>query len=169
MHRSQLWNQLAMLAGGRAAVELVFQDPTTGASNDLEEATEIAHQMVVSFGMSERLGFMRLGHTGETFLGHELGRTPTYSDDTASVIDDEVRALLDQSQAEADTILLEHRKALDTMAEALLERETLDKDAIDKLLAAVPKWKRTGESSGVIEPAPELDPDDADAPTITAI
>ena len=169
MHRSQLWNQLAMLAGGRAAVELVFQDPTTGASNDLEEATEIAHQMVVSFGMSERLGFMRLGHTGETFLGHELGRTPTYSDDTASVIDDEVRALLDQSQAEADTILLEHRKALDTMAEALLERETLDKDAIDKLLAAVPKWKRTGESSGVIEPAPELDPDDAGAPTITAI
>ena len=77
--------------------------------------------------------------------------------------------MLDQSQVEADEILLEHRDALNAMAEALIEHETLDKDAIGELLAAVPKWKRTGESNGAIVPAPELDHDDADAPLTIAI
>ena len=153
LHRSQLWNQLAILVGGRAAEELVFQDPTTGASNDLEKATEIARQMVTRFGMSRKVGFMRLGHTGETFLGHELGRTPMYSNDTASAIDEEIHRLLTDAQLEAATILQAHRATLDAMAGQLLEHETLDATAISDLFKAVPKWRRSGDRNGAIEPA----------------
>ncbi len=153
LHRSQLWNQLAILVGGRAAEELVFQDPTTGASNDLEKATEIARQMVTRFGMSRKVGFMRLGHTGETFLGHELGRTPMYSNDTASAIDEEIQRLLTDAQLEAAGILQAHRATLDAMAGQLLEHETLDATAISDLFKAVPKWRRSGDRNGAIEPA----------------
>ena len=153
LHRSQLWNQLAILVGGRAAEELVFQDPTTGASNDLEKATEIARQMVTRFGMSRKVGFMRLGHTGETFLGHELGRTPMYSNDTASAIDEEIHRLLTDAQLETATILQAHRATLDAMAGQLLEHETLDATAISDLFKAVPKWRRSGDRNGAIEPA----------------
>ncbi len=155
IHRSQLWNQIAMLAGGRAAEELVFQDPTTGASNDLEKATEIARQMVTRHGMNDRLGFMRLGEGGDTFLGREGGRPPSYSNETAAKIDDEVHRVLEGAQMEAATILHAHRDALDDMAEALLEHETLDDTAIGELFAAVPKWQRVGGSNGTIEPGPD--------------
>ncbi|MFQ5516352.1 MAG: ATP-dependent zinc metalloprotease FtsH [Acidimicrobiia bacterium] len=155
IHRSQLWNQIAMLAGGRAAEELVFQDPTTGASNDLEKATEIARQMVTRHGMNDRLGFMRLGEGGDAFLGREGGRLPSYSDETAAKIDDEVHRVLEGAQMEAATILHAHRDALDDMAEALLEHETLDDTAIGELFAAVPKWQRVGDSNGTIEPGPD--------------
>ena len=162
VHRSQLWNQLAMLAGGRAAEELVFQDPTTGATDDLNKATEIARQMVTRFGMSDKVGFMRLGDTGETFFGHELGRTPTYSNHTASAIDEEVHRLLTDAQLEAATILRAHRETLDAMAGQLLEHETLDVAAISDLFAGVPKWRRSGDRSGAIEPDRDQ-PDDVAA------
>ena len=152
MHRSQLWNQLAMLAGGRAAEELIFHDPTTGASNDLEKATDIAHRMVSQYGMSDRIGFMRLSHSGETFLGQQIGHTPTYSEATAAEVDDEIRRLLGSARAEADAILEAHRPALEAMAADLLEKETLDADAIAELFSAVPKWRRIGGAAGMIEP-----------------
>jgi cell division protease FtsH len=155
IHRSQLWNQMAMLAGGRAAEEIVFGDPTTGASNDLEKATEIARQMVTQFGMTEALGFMRLSEGEQGFLGQQLGSQKSYSDGTAAAIDDEVRRLLDNSQREAATVLAAHRRALDAMAEALLERETLDADDIAALFADVPKWRRDGDGNGTLRLDPE--------------
>ena len=155
MYRSQLWNQMAMLAGGRAAEEVVFGDPTTGASNDLEKATEIARQMVTRFGMTEALGFMRLSDGERGFLGQQIGNSQTYSDGTASAIDDEVRRLLDNSQREAETIVMAHRAALAAMAEELLERETLDADDIARLFADVPKWRRDEGDNGVLRRDPE--------------
>jgi cell division protease FtsH len=154
MHRSQLWNQMAMLAGGRAAEELVFGDPTTGASNDLEKATEIARQMVTRFGMTEALGFMRLSEGQQGFLGQTVGGQQNYSDGTATAIDEEVRRLLDNSQQEADTVLAAHREALEAMADELLERETLDAGDIARLFAGVPKWHREDGGNGVLHRRP---------------
>jgi cell division protease FtsH len=154
MHRSQLWNQMAMLAGGRAAEELVFGDPTTGAANDLEKATEIARQMVTRFGMTEALGFMRLRDEERGFLGQSMASQQSYSDGTAAAIDDEVRRLLDNSQTEAETILSAHRDALEAMAEALLESETLDAEDIARIFAGVPKWSREEGGNGVIRCCP---------------
>ncbi len=154
MHRSQLWNQMAMLAGGRAAEEIVFGDPTTGASNDLEKATEIARQMVTRFGMTEALGFMRLSDGGQGFLGQPLGQQQSYSDGTATAIDEEVRRLLDNSQTEAEAVVAAHRQALDAMAAELLERETLDADDIARLFADVPKWRREEGGNGVLRRDP---------------
>jgi cell division protease FtsH len=155
MHRSQLWNQMAMLAGGRAAEELVFGDPTTGASNDLEKATDIARQMVTRFGMTEALGFMRLSDGDRGFLGQSLGPQQSYSDGTATAVDAEVRRLLDNSQREAETILAAHRSALDAMARELLERETLDADGIAGIFADVPKWRRDEAGNGSLRLDPE--------------
>ena len=154
MHRSQLWNQMAMLAGGRAAEEIVYGDPTTGAANDLEKATQIAREMTTRFGMTEALGFMRLSDGERGFLGQSLGPQQSYSDGTATAIDDEVRRLLDNAQNEAETILNAHRDALDAMASELLERETLDAGDIARLFQDVPKWRREQESNGVLH----LDP-----------
>ncbi len=142
VHRSELYNQLAMLAGGRAAEELVFGDPTTGASNDLEKATQIARQMVVRHGMSDELGFVMFENSDEPFLGRNLARSKEYSDDTAAEIDREVRRVLGQSLADAHEILASNRPALDRMAQALIEQETLDADAIAKMFDAIPKWRR---------------------------
>ncbi len=155
IHRSQLWNQMAMLAGGRAAEDLVYGDPTTGASNDLEKATDIARQMVTRFGMTDALGFMRL-NDGETgFLGQTVGGQQSYSDGTATAIDAEIRRLLDNSQKEADTVLAAHRDALEAMTAELLERETLDADDIARLFADVPKWRREEGGNGVLRRCPE--------------
>jgi cell division protease FtsH len=156
IHRSELYNQLAMLAGGRAAEELVFGDPTTGASNDLEKATQIARQMVVRHGMSDELGFMMFENSDEPFLGRNLARSKEYSDDTAAEIDREVRRVLGQSLADAHEILASNRPALDRMAQALIEQETLDADAIAKMFDAIPKWRR-GRSLQRVGPP---DPDD---------
>ena len=154
MHRSQLWNQMAMLAGGRAAEELVFGDPTTGASNDLEKATEIARQMVTRHGMTDALGFMRLSDGEQGFLGQPVGPQQSYSDATASAIDAEIRRLLDNSQREAETVLAAHRDALDAMSDELLERETLDANDIATLLADVPKWRREDDGHGALRSGP---------------
>ncbi len=152
MHRSQLWNQLAMLAGGRAAEELVFGDPTTGAANDLEKATEITRQMIERYGMSDRLGFVGLAQPGPAFLGPGVGYPSARSDETSTAIDEEVKDIIGAAQNEAQTILAAHRAALDAMAAALLEHETLDADEIASVFTAVPKWRRAGAEIGAIEP-----------------
>ena len=145
---------VAMLAGGRAAEELVFGDPTTGASNDLEKAPEIARQMVTRFGMTGALGFMRLSDGEQGLLGQSLGSQQSYSDGTASAIDEEVRRLLDNSQREADTILSAHRNALDAMAAELLANATLVADDIARLFSDVPKWRREDGGNGVLHREP---------------
>jgi cell division protease FtsH len=130
VRRSELVDELAMLLGGRAAEELIFADPTTGAQNDIERATTVARQMVTEFGMSDELGPIRFGHAqGEVFLGRDLGSTPDYSDQVAAHIDAEVRVLIDAAHDVAATIVAENRPVLERLAAALIENETLDAEA----------------------------------------
>ena len=142
MRRSELTDQLAMLMGGRAAEELIFVDPTTGASNDIEKATEQARRMVMDYGMSDDLGPMKYGkNSAEVFLGRDYSSQQDYSNEVAAAIDDEVRALLGQAHDEARRILTTHIDALHRLADRLIEVETLAADEITELLADVPKWE----------------------------
>jgi cell division protease FtsH len=138
VRRSELLAQLAMLLGGRAAEELVFVDPTTGARDDIAKATTIARQMVTEFGMSEGLGPMRFGQPqGEVFLGRDFSTTPDYSDEIAARIDVEVHGLLEQAHTEARRLLTQHRAVLDRLVAGLLEHETLQADEVARVLATV--------------------------------
>jgi cell division protease FtsH len=136
--RSALNDQLAMLLGGRTAEELIFQDPTTGAQNDIEKATQIARAMVTEYGMSDELGPQQLGQkNGEPFLGRDLAHQPNYSDRVAAQIDAEIRRLIDAAHTEAREILVANRKTLDRLAQALIEKETLDTPEVAEILAEV--------------------------------
>jgi cell division protease FtsH len=148
--RSELRDQLAMLLGGRSAEELIFQEPTTGAQNDIEKATQIARSMVTEFGMSDAIGPQQLGHKhGEVFLGREFGHEANYSEEVAGNIDFEVRRLIDEAHQEAAEILVTHRSTLDKMADALMEKETLDTPEVMAILNDVPKRPpRTGAEGG---------------------
>ena len=142
MRRSELTDQLAMLMGGRSAEELIFVDPTTGASNDIEKATEQARRMVMEYGMSDELGPMKYGkNNAEVFLGRDYSSQQDYSNEVAAAIDDEVRTLLGQAHDEARRILTTHIDALHRLAERLIEVETLAADEIVEILADVPKWE----------------------------
>jgi cell division protease FtsH len=148
MRRSELVDKLAMLLGGRTAEELIFVDPTTGASNDIEQATNIARRMVMEYGMSDRLGPMKYGQPeGEVFLGKDYARHQDYSNEVASAIDEEVRRLITQAHEEARTILSAHREALDRLADALMERETLSGSEVAEVLHDVPKWEHAANGS----------------------
>jgi cell division protease FtsH len=125
--RNELLDQMAYAMGGRVAEEIVFHDPSTGASNDIEKATGTARKMVTEYGMSERVGAVRLGQGGgEPFLGRDAGHERNYSDQIAYVVDEEVRRLIDQAHDEAYAIVIENRDVLDRLALELLERETLN-------------------------------------------
>ncbi|MFP6578746.1 MAG: ATP-dependent zinc metalloprotease FtsH [Myxococcota bacterium] len=125
--RDQILAIIKHAMGGRAAEEIVFNQFTTGASNDLEQATEWAHRMVCKYGMSEKLGPVSFGDEGgDVFLGRDFVARKDYSENTARQIDDEVGSILNGLYAEARTLLLDHRDLLDRTATALLERETLD-------------------------------------------
>ncbi len=125
--RNELLDQLAYAMGGRVAEEIVFHDPTTGASNDIEKATAIARRMVTEYGMSAKVGSVKLGLTaGEPFLGRDMGASRDYSDTIAEMIDEEVRALIEQAHDEAWQVLNTNRDTLDRLATELLEKETLD-------------------------------------------
>ncbi|MFI5086675.1 MAG: ATP-dependent zinc metalloprotease FtsH [Actinomycetales bacterium] len=131
--RNELLDQMAYAMGGRVAEEIVFHDPSTGASNDIEKATGIARKMVTQYGMSERVGAVKLGSGGgEPFLGRDAGHDRDYSDQVAFMVDEEVRRLIDQAHDEAYAVLNENRDVLDNLALELLERETLNqKDIAD--------------------------------------
>ena len=138
--RNEMLDQLAYAMGGRAAEELVFHDPTTGASNDIEKATKIARAMVTQYGMTEKLGAIKFGQdSGEVFLGRDMSHQRDYSDSVAADIDAEVRSLIHHAHHEAWEILVEHRDALDAMVLELLEKETLNKEQIAEIFAPVPK------------------------------
>ena len=134
--RSEMLNQLAYMLGGRAAEELIFHDPTTGAANDIEKATSVARSMVTQFGMTERLGAIKYGQEqSEVFLGRDMGHMRDYSEEVAAAIDEEVRGFIEAAHQEAYDVLVNNREILEAMVLALLERETLDKAEIEEIFA----------------------------------
>lgn len=144
--RSALIDKLAMLLGGRVAEEIVFHDPTTGASNDLERVSKMARQMVCEYGMSERLGPMAFGDkVDQPFLGRDISHQPDYSEQVASEIDEEIRRLVDEAHQEAWEICSTYRAQLDAMVEALIENETIEQSDVEKILTDVPKRASRGE------------------------
>ncbi len=132
--RNEMLDQLAYMLGGRAAEELVFHDPTTGAANDIEKATSLARRMVTQYGMTERLGAIKFGSDrGEPFLGREIGHERDYSEQVAAMVDEEVRSLIETAHQEAYDILVENRPVLDSLVTALLEHETLDRAQVEQV------------------------------------
>ena len=148
-----LEGQLTMLFGGRVAEEMIFgvERVTTGAGNDIERATGLARRMVTRFGMSEVIGLMAVGDSEqEVFLGREIGHRREVSEHTAQLVDQEVKRILDEAHGRARTVIDEHRDLMERIAQALLERETLDRDEI-KLLAdgqPLPPMEIPGEEGG---------------------
>jgi cell division protease FtsH len=158
--RAELADTMAMTLGGRAAEEIIFGEITTGASNDLEKVTETAKQMVMRFGMSERLGPRVFGHDrSQPFLGREFSSEPDYSDEIAREIDDEIRRIVEEAHQSAKDILADRRDALDRISKILLERETIDAPAFEKLLEGATEEDVFGaedaEEAEEAEPEPE--------------
>jgi cell division protease FtsH len=148
--KASLMSQMAMTLGGRAAEELVFSEVTTGAANDIEKITHTAKQMIMRFGMSEKLGPRVLGRNHDLpFLGREMAAEPDYSEEMAREIDDEIRRVIEESHETALSVLREHMTELHRLSGILIERETIDKDQFERLLA--------GEEEAVVfaeEPPP---------------
>ncbi|WP_051047854.1 ATP-dependent zinc metalloprotease FtsH [Rhodococcus sp. AW25M09] len=143
MTRSEMIARLVMAMGGRAAEELVFHEPTTGASSDIDQATKIARAMVTEYGMSSKLGAVRYGQEqGDPFLGRSMGQQSDFSHEVAREIDEEVRKLIEAAHTEAWAILNEYRDLLDTLATELLERETLTRKDLEKIFHSVTKRPR---------------------------
>src|ERR671913_548137 len=135
MSRSQLMAQLAMMLGGRAAERVIFDEITTGASNDLERVTQTAKQMVTRYGMSEKLGPMALGHAnGQVFMGRDFNAQPDYSDEIAFQIDKEVRRIVDESYDTAEDLLVRNRALVDKLSSDLIEYETVDSKHLARLV-----------------------------------
>ena len=134
--RNELLDQLAYAMGGRVAEEIVFHDPTTGASNDIEKATSIARKMVTEYGMSADIGSVKLGQAnGEMFLGRDMGHQRDYSERIAERVDAEVRALIEKAHDEAWEVINDNRAVLDRLAASLLEHEKLDHNQIAEIFA----------------------------------
>jgi cell division protease FtsH len=149
--RAELTDSMAMTLGGRAAEEIVFSEITTGASNDLEKVTATAKNMVMRYGMSERLGPRVFGHDhSQPFLGREFSSEPDYSDEIAREIDDEIRRVVESAHQRARDILTEHRETLDVVSDILIRRETIEKAEFEALLLGTP------ESEVFPDAAPEL-------------
>ena len=160
--RSQMLDQLAYMLGGRAAEELIFHDPTTGAGNDIEKATGLARAMVTQYGMTERLGAIKLGEAaGEPFMGRD-GSSRNYSEDVAAMIDDETKKLLAHAHQEAFDILEENRDVLDSLVLELLDKETLDKAQIARVFEPLrlrqprPAWTGSPDRRPSSVPAVEV-------------
>lgn len=153
--KEYLENRLAYGLGGRAAEWVVFKQLNTGASNDLENATKMARSMVCKWGMSEAIGPLSLGDKGdEVFIGRDLGHYKDYSEETAKLIDAEVRKFIEEAQRMAEKLLTEHRDILDNVATALLERETLSGADIDLIMAGEELPPFNGKAS---KPSPGID------------
>jgi cell division protease FtsH len=164
--RAELTDTMAMTLGGRAAEEIVFGEITTGASNDLEKVTETAKQMVMRFGMSERLGPRVFGHDrGQPFLGREFSAEPDYSDEIAREIDDEIRRIVESAHQTAKGLLGERREELERISKLLLERETIDATEFAALLDGKPESEVFAddeeEPAKPAEPEPEPEPERA--------
>ncbi|MCB0911684.1 MAG: cell division protein FtsH, partial [Propionibacteriaceae bacterium] len=163
--RGELLDQLAYMLGGRAAEELVFHDPTTGAGNDIEKATKLARAMVTEYGMTEALGAVKLGSGDqEPFLGmnYGAGSTREYSEEVAAKVDAEVSRLIATAHQEAFDVLETNRAVLDELVRQLFEKETLDKDQVAKIFEALQRWPKrpawTGSESRKPSDIPPVDP-----------
>jgi cell division protease FtsH len=140
--RNQMLDQLAYTMGGRAAEELIFHDPTTGASNDIEKATNLARAMVTQYGMTQKLGAIKLGISdSQPFLGRDYGHQRDYSENVAAIVDGEIKQMIENAHQEAFDILVMNREILDRLAEELLEKETLNKEKIEIIFRKVKKVK----------------------------
>ena len=147
--RAEMLDQLAMLLGGRTAEELIFHEPTTGAANDIEKATQIARGMVTEYGMSERLGARKFGTgDGEPFLGRDMSHSRDYSEEIASSIDEEIRRLIESAHDEAWEVLVEYRDVLDALVLRLLDKETVSRKEVLELFATVQKRPMRGSYTG---------------------
>ncbi len=160
--RNELLDQLAYSLGGRAAEELIFHDPSTGASNDIEKATALARAMVTQYGMTEAIGAIKLGGaSSEPFLGRDYGHQRDYSENIAAVVDREIRTLIENAHQEAFDILVANRKILDEMVIVLLEKETLNKEEIEaifkKVRAVKPRPAWTGSPTRIPSEQPPVD------------
>ena len=160
--RNQLLDQLAYALGGRAAEELIFHDPSTGASNDIEKATAVARAMVTQYGMTEAIGAIKLGVDGsEPFMGRDYGHQRDYSESVAATVDAEIRKLIEKAHQEAYDILEANRTILDEMVLQLLERETLNKEEIATIFTKVKSWPNrpawTGSASRIPSTQPPVD------------
>ena len=160
--RNQLLDQLAYSLGGRAAEELIFHDPSTGASNDIEKATALARAMVTQYGMTEAIGAIKLGANSDApFMGRDYGHQRDYSESIAGVVDREIRKLIENAHQEAFDILVANRKILDEMVLELLDKETLNKEEITKIFKKVksvtarPAW--TGSITRIPSDQPPVD------------
>jgi cell division protease FtsH len=157
--RNQLLDQIAYAMGGRVAEEIVYGDPTTGASNDFEKATSIAKAMVMQYGMSSIVGSVSYGQAGEVFIGRDMAHTKEYSDITAQQIDKEIRGILDAAHDEAYKAINLNRKVLDALAKDLMEKETLNAEEISKIFKTVKKLpKRSQWLSKKSRPKPKQGP-----------
>ena len=154
--RAELGDTMAMTLGGRAAEEIVFSEVTTGASNDLEKVTATAKQMVMRYGMSDKLGPRVFGHDhGQPFLGREFASEPDYSDDIAREIDDEVRRIVEEAHQSAREVLERYRAELDHVSEILLRRETIEREEFIGLLGGKTEEEVFGRDEPVV-PQPQL-------------
>jgi cell division protease FtsH len=162
--RAELQDTMAMTLGGRAAEEICFDEITTGASNDLEKVTATAKQMVMRFGMSDKLGPRVFGHDhSQPFLGREFSSEPDYSDEIAREIDDEIRRIIETAHVQAKEILTSRREALTKLSEVLLKRETIEKEQFERLLDGASEAEVFGDEAPLVidtlpaiaEPAPE--------------
>src|SRR5256712_10037865 len=157
--KTALMEQLAMTLGGRAAEELVFQEVTTGAANDLEKVTSISKQMIMRYGMSGKLGPRVLGRNHDMpFLGREMGAEPDYSEEIAREIDDEIRRVIEEGHESALRVLREHMEELHKLSAILIERETIDRDQFERLLAGEQEFDVFVDET---PPAPAATPVDA--------
>jgi cell division protease FtsH len=156
--RNELLDQLAYAMGGRVAEEIVFHDPTTGASNDIEKATSTARRMVTEYGMSAVVGSVKLGSSsGEPFMGRDMGSGRDYSENIAETVDAEVRVLIEQAHDEAWEVLNNNREVLDRLATELLEKETLDHEQLAEIFKDVEKLpERPQWLSSVKRPVSDL-------------
>jgi cell division protease FtsH len=163
--RAELEDTMAMTLGGRAAEELVFGEITTGASNDIEKVTQTAKQMVMRFGMSDKLGPRVYGHDhGQPFLGREFNTEPDYSDEIAREIDDEVRRIIEGAHQRARTILTEHKDDLTNISEVLLKRETIEKEQFVALLDGKSEAEVFGDDDSGTPELPPAPPTQVERP-----
>jgi cell division protease FtsH len=163
------------MLGGRAAEEMIFHDPTTGASNDIEKATAVARKMVMEYGMTERLGAIKYGQVnGEPFMGRDMGHQRDYSEEIAAAIDEEVRSFIEIAHHEAYEILVANRKVLDSLVVELLEKETLDRDEVARIFEPLkrrperPAWTGSVRRKPSRKPPVEVPPRAIDSETSKA-
>ncbi|UYM07006.1 ATP-dependent zinc metalloprotease FtsH [Solicola gregarius] len=159
--RSEMLDKLAYMLGGRAAEEMVFHNPTTGAADDIEKATKLARAMVTQYGMTERIGAIRLGEdNSEPFLGRDIGHNRNYSEEIAGIVDEEINRFITNAHQEAFDILADNRDVLDRLVTELFEKETLDKAQVAEIFADLrmrerrPAW--TGSDSRVPSDIPPV-------------